>query len=210
METVKAYHGTCYDIDQFSISEFMGVNTCNNAGAIYFTTDKNVAMAYSRGSYCNTHEWEDKYCNDYNQLQEDAEEQQHVYSADIDLSNVLDLDIKTVYNQWFYERERRTDILDSHLICHIVNILQNRAYQRFFETYDETTDCIACEYLTPYLTEYDEEQEEYIDKDVYYDCIRIKNAVDSIDDESHYIPSDIIIVLDESIIKNKTLDKELD
>ena len=70
------------------------------------------------------------------------------------------------------------------------------------ECFDEKTDWQALEILMPYLEEYDEEQDEYIEKDVYYNCIIVKNCIDSIDDESHWIQSDIVAVLDENILRN--------
>lgn len=53
--TVTAYHGTADEIKEFS-HNFMGQNTCNNAGGFYFTSDKDVAFDYSRDSYYRRHE----------------------------------------------------------------------------------------------------------------------------------------------------------
>ena len=209
MTTLKAYHGTCDYIDRFDIVGYMGKNTANNGGAIFFTTDVNVANAYSKESFIRQNEYNDNY-EPIKDIVTDAINQEHVYSADIDMTNCLDLDITEVYNKEFYKRQHRTDIMDANLINHIVNILQQRQYQRYMEYYDDRTDCIAFEIILPYLEEYDEEQDEYIEKDVYYDVIRVKNCVDSIDEDSHWRPSDIIIVLDENIINDVKLIKGME
>ncbi len=147
------------------------------------------------------------YSFHYDLLQDDGEKQAHIYSVDVDTTNALELDINKVYNREFYKMQGRTDILDAYLINHIINILQNRVFQKYFEFYDEDKDLEALEFLLPYIEEYNEELDEYMDKDFYCNCIVINNAVDSIDEISHYIPSTIVIVLDENIIKNKKLIK---
>lgn len=203
MTTLKAYHGTCYDIDNFDIYNNMGTNTGNNGGAIFFTTSEQVACSYSRESFIRKNEYNEDY-KPIEDIYSDACAQQHFYMADIDIENALVLDIKQVYSKAFEKRQGRTDIVDACLLNHMINILQNRTYQKNMEIYDEKTDCEALEILLPYLEEYDEELDDYVEKDVYYDCIIVKDCIDSIDEESHYITSDIIAVMDENILRNVT------
>lgn len=202
---LTAYHGTQYYFDNYNILEGMGQNTGNNAGAIFFTTNQDVAFSYSKEGFKSYHECDDIYYNNYNLLEEDAEKQAHLYKSKIDISNALKLDIKSIYNKEFYKKEGRTNILDAFLINHIINILQYRKYERYFEFYDTSKNDEALEFLSPYIEEYNAETDEYTEKNIKYDCIIIDNAIDSIDMDSHYVESTILIVLDESIIKTKNL-----
>lgn len=198
---MKLYHGTCDTIDRFDIYDHMGMNTGNNGGAIFLTSSPLVASAYSRESFIRKNEYNDDYKPEED-IVTDAWNQQHIYEVDVDTTNALELDIRTVYNKWFKEYQHRDDVVDANLLNHIINILQNRCYERNMECYDEKTDCEALEILLPYLEEYNEELDDYVEKDVYYNCIIVKNCIDSIDDESHWIQSDIVAVLDENILRN--------
>ena len=110
---MQLYHGTCDYFDRFKIMNGMGQNTGNNGGAIFFTSNIEVAKSYSIEGFKRKHECDDIYYNDYDLLQEDAEKQAHVYSVDIDTTNALELDINQIYNRDFYKRQRRKDILDA-------------------------------------------------------------------------------------------------
>ena len=103
MTTLKAYHGTCYDIDNFNIYNNMGMNTGNNGGAIFFTTSEQVACSYSRESFIRKNEYNEDY-EPIEDIYSDACAQQHFYMADINTDNALTLDIREVFNSEFMKK----------------------------------------------------------------------------------------------------------
>ena len=62
----------------------------------------------------------------------------------------------------------------------------------------------AIDILSEYFEEYDEELDEYVPKDVYYNCICLHDVVDSCTDLYEPI-ADTYIVLDTDIIKSTEL-----
>lgn len=211
MPIEKLYHGTSCLIKEFDIMQgFDNSCTYNNGGGIYFCNDSYIATQYSIESYIRLHANEfdddDDECNP--ELIEKANEQAHYYECNIDTSNalVLSTNIMTVKNKY-----TGMTYLNIYLLCEITNILQNRYFEKYMDYHDETARYQAMELLSPYLDEYDEENDEYIEKDIDYTCIIVRDIVDSINDESNY-PTDVCVVLDESIILDKKLvytDKEL-
>lgn len=195
---IEAYHGTCDIIKQFNITDYMGKNTCNNGGAIYFTTSKEVAMQYSIEAYKRQHEWDEGINED--DLQEQAEKQAHYYRCLIEINNPLYIDGNMYYNKEFYKL-RGIKAIDSYLVNYIINILQGRRYQQNMEDFDEHKDYEAIDFLLPYIEEYDDELDEYIEKKFNPDVIICKDTIDSINEESNYMSSDILAVLDKNNIK---------
>lgn len=72
---LEAYHGTCDNIKKFNIASYMGNNTGNNGGAIFFTTSKEVAWNYSKEAFTRKNE-DIFYQNDINDLLEETSEKQ--------------------------------------------------------------------------------------------------------------------------------------
>lgn len=202
---MKAYHGTCANIKEFDLNH-CGEHTCNNGGAVFFTTDKEVAWNYSKEAFCRKNEdliWENKISHDL--LIETSEKQAHFYEVELNIKKPLYIDIKTIENKWSIEYHNIYNCLNACLLNHIINLLQNRQYEHLFETYDRELDEQAMYYLLDYeiIEKYDAELDDYIEKDHDFDCIIIKNCIDSINDYTDYIESDIIAVLDTDIITIK-------
>ena len=64
--------------------------------------------------------------------------------------------------------------------------------------------CEAIDILSEYFEEYDEELDEYVPKDVHYNCICLHDVLDSCTD-LYEAMADTYIVLDTDIIKSTEL-----
>ena len=195
---MQLYHGTSSYIDSWNFLH-SGECTSNNAGGIYFTDDENLARSYSVASYIRSHEGE------YEDL---AEQQAHIYSCEIDTSNCLHLpkELVTLGNSAQYF-QRSCDINTPLVNAIVATLLKWQGIPRriSYEAYYEEQDmCEAINILSEYFEEYDEELDEYIPKDVYYNCICLHDVVDSVTDLYESI-ADTYIVLDTDIIKSTEL-----
>lgn len=189
---MQLYHGTSSYIDSWNFLH-SGECTCNNAGGIYFTDDKNLARSYSVASYIRAHEGE--YGDE--QLQDLAEQQAHIYSCEIDTSNCLHLpkELVTLGNSaQYFQRSCAINIPLVNAIVATVLKWQGITRRVSSEAYYEEQDmCEAIDILSEYF-------EEYVPKDVYYNCICLHDVVDSVTDLYDAI-ADTYIVLDIDIIK---------
>ena len=191
---MQLYHGTSSYINSWNFLH-SGECTGNNTGGIYFTDDKTLARFYSTESYIRAHEGEYEDYSDNAELQDLAEQQAHIYSCEIDTSNCLHLpkELVTLGNS-------------ASLVNAIVATLlkgQGRE-ESYYANYDDKDMCEAIDILSEYFEEYDEELDEYIPKDVYYNCICLHDVIDSCTDSYESI-SNVYIVLDTDIIKSTEL-----
>ena len=194
---MQLYHGTSSYIDSWNFLH-SGERTGDNAGGIYFTDDKNLARSYSIESYIRAHEGE------YEDL---AEQQARIYSCEIDTSNCLHLpkELVTLGNSAQYFQ--RSCYINIPLVNAIVaTVLKWQGIpRRVSEAYYKEKDlCEAIDILSEYFEEYDEELDEYVPKDVYYNCICLHDVLDSVTDLYEPI-ADTYIVLDIDIIKSTEL-----
>lgn len=207
-----AYHGTQSEIKKFEISpNTLGQFTCNNGGAIFFTDDEDVAFEYSKENYLREKENEIDYTSEnwskaWDIAKNEANEKAFCYEVELNIKKPLVLNIKDIENKNF---KHIPNVLDAYLLNHLINILQDRRFQDYFELYDETQNEIIFEDFLYLFEDYDEELDEYIEKDYNYDCIIIEDCIDSINEDSNYMPSTIFAVLDDDIIKiNKKIYNE--
>ena len=196
---MQLYHGTSSYIDSWNFLH-SGECTSNNAGGIYFTDDKILARSYSIESYIRSHEDEGEY--------EDLAEQAHIYSCEIDTSNCLHLPKELIALGNSAKYYQRSCDINTPLVNAIVATLlkwQGMPRRVSYEAYYEENNMYeASEILSEYFVEYDEELDEYIPKDVYYNCICLHDVVDSCTDLYDAI-ADTYIVLDIDIIKSTEL-----
>lgn len=102
------------------------------------------------------------------------------------------------------------NVIDAYTLNNVINILQNRMYENYMSYSDDESIQNAYDWLTSndILEYYDEELDEYVEKSHDFDCIIVKNCIDSINDTTNFIYSDIIAVLDENIINIKSKEFE--
>ena len=205
---ITAYHGTKDTIDEFVISaDTVGSFTCNNGGAVFFTTDLQVAMEYS--TECQMREWEDQGDNltkpieEYYQAKDKAYMNAHCYEVQINARNPLVLDIANINQDENFRRQGLENVLDSFTLNYLINILQDRKYQKYMECYEQDADYNTLDKFSYLFEEYDEESDDYIEKEYDYDCIIIEDCIDSVNEDTNYMPSTIIAVLDTDIISIK-------
>ena len=209
-----AYHGTKDIIQEFEISpNVIGSNTYNNGGCIFFTSEECVATQYSiEAKY---RELESKLNTDapdeiYDKLREEAILQAHCYEVELDIYKPLVLDIANINQdeKSFCTSRGLHNVLDSYILNHLVNLLQDRRYQKYMGVYDEDINYNVIESFSYLFEKYNNELDEYEEVPHDYDCIIIENCIDSINEDSNYMPSTIYAVLDPSIIKIERYIKE--
>lgn len=203
-----AYHGTKDIIQEFVINvDTVGSFTCNNGGAVFFTSDLQVAMEYS--AECQMREWENQTENlnkpmeEYYQAVAKAHFNAHCYEVELNICNPLVLDIASINRGKNFARHGIDNTLDAHTLNHLVNILQGRRYQECMEFYDEDTNYNTIDNFDYLFKRYNEELDDYEEIPYDYDCIIIENCIDSINEDSNYMPSTIYAVLDPGIVKIK-------
>ena len=196
------YHGTCSYIDEWDFLH-SGENTSNNAGGIYFTDSRVLATSYSIDSYIRAHEYE---CEDIVELYDLAQTQAHIYKCEIDTSQCLHLSQREV--ALGSKSKRNPLFVNTLLVNAIVGILKGHEWSELLTDVcgEENYIYEAQELLSYYLLEYDEELDDYIEKDVHYNCICLHDIVDSCTEEVD-IASNVYIVLDTDIIKSTNLIK---
>lgn len=207
-----AYHGTQSEIRRFKISpDTLGQFTGNNGGAIFFTDNENVAFEYSKENYLREKENKIDYTNEnwskaLDTAKEEANEKAFCYEVFLDIKKPLVLNIKDIENKNF---RNISNVLGTNKLNHLINILQNRIYEKYMEFFDDSISIEVFEDFRYLFEDYDEELDEYIEKDYNYDCIIIEDCIDSINEDSDYMPSTIFAVLDDNIIKiNKKIYNE--
>lgn len=203
---IKAYHGTKDTINQFVINaDTMGKFTCNNGGAVFFTSDLQVAMEYS--AECQMREWESEHYDitteEYYQAQDQASYNAHCYEVELNAHNPLVLDIASINQDENFIHRGLYNVLDAYSLNHLINLLQNKRYQGYMELYDENVECRVMEKFMYLFEEFDEELDDYAGKEHDYDCVIIEDCIDSVNEDTNYMPSTIIAVLDPSIITIK-------
>lgn len=197
------YHGTCDEIEEFS-HEYIGQNTCNNAGGFYFSDDIMIANDYTIESYKRKYEYDyetDEYISD-EILTENAIKQAHVYKCEVTMNNPLILDISEINCKDKNMINRYGDnVLDVQKVMYLINIMQNRQFENEIQ-YDLNEnyldDCL--QYFETEIYNEETDEYEYIEKDSY-DGLIIKNCIDGIADYSNYNTSTVIIALNNSQIK---------
>lgn len=204
-----AYHGTKDTIQKFELSQdTIGHHTGNNGGAIFFTSEKCVAMQYSIENKYRELENEIGYNQSgktYDELREQAVLQAHCYEVELNICNPLVLDISRINkDKDLYCTQRGIyNVLDAYSLNYLINMLQNRRYEKDMEYFDSDDEIKVFEKFLDLFEVYNEELDDYREIPHDYDCIIIENCIDSINEDSNYMPSTIYAVLDPSIVKIK-------
>src|SRR5574344_9280 len=198
MQEYICYHGTCDEITEFS-HDYIGQNTCNNAGGFYFSDDIMVANDYTIESYKRKY---DGYYKNDETLIENAINQAHVYKCEVTMNNPLILDISEINCKDKNMINRYGDnVLDVQKVMYLINIMQNRQFESELQ-YDLNENYLedCSQYFETEIYNEETDEYEYEEKDSY-DGLIIKNCIDGIADYSNYNTSTVIIALDNSQIK---------
>lgn len=204
-----AYHGTKDTIQKFDISlDIIGRHTCDNGGAIFFTSEECLAMQYSIESKYRELEYEVgliQPIETYDELREQAALQAHCYEVELDICNPLVLDISQIKQdkELFCIQKGLCNVLDAYSLNYLINLLQNRIYEKYMECFDTNDEIQVFEKFSYLFEVYNEELDEYEEIQLDYDCIIIEDCIDSINENSNYMSSTIFAVLDPNIVKIK-------
>ena len=190
-QPLVCYHGSTVDIEEFDIG-YSGQNTGNNQEEVfYFTSDRHTAITYSQEATVRENEWRfydeetgfDNWDDYAEHLRNEVFDNPHINPCYLRIENPYVFDAE--YTDFDYKR--------NYTLCSLLKGNSNIDY----DMWDEG----LAEELYDVFTEYDEENDEYIEKNVSFDGIIIKNVIDSISEDANYY-IDVYVVWDSRQIKS--------